>query len=108
MKLDKDNLRFKQAKDLLENTCKSFFLFGEAGTGKSTFIKHILKTSSKNIILTAPTGLAALNVKGVTIHSFFEFPFRTLIPNDKGIKCFPEDSRKKKIIQNMDTLIIDE
>lgn len=103
-----DNKEFKIAYDLISETNQSFFLTGRAGTGKSTFIKYITETIQKNFILVAPTGIAAINIGGVTIHSFFQFPLRPLIPDDEGIKLFKKDSDKRKIIEGLDTLIIDE
>ena len=106
--LDFDNVEFQTALDLIENTNQSFFLTGKAGTGKSTFLKHIVETSSKKYVVVAPTGIAAINVGGVTIHSFFQFPLRPLLPEDEGIKTFRTHAEKRKIIRAMDTLIIDE
>jgi len=108
MKLDLDNKEFQNTLELIQETGKSFFLTGKAGTGKSTFLKHIVKTTSKNFIVVAPTGIAAVNVGGVTIHSFFQFPLRPLLPEDEDIKIFWKDSEKRKIISELDTLIIDE
>lgn len=108
MKLDLDNIEFQNALELIQETDKSFFLTGKAGTGKSTFLKHIVETTSKNFIVVAPTGIAAVNVGGVTIHSFFQFPLRPLLPEDEDIKIFWKDSEKRKIISKLDTLIIDE
>ena len=108
MKSDQNNLRYSQALRMLEETYQSFFLYGEAGSGKSSFIKKISNQSAKKIVRVAPTGIAALNIEGVTINSFFQFPFRPLIPEDSDIKLFPVNSKKRKIIQAMDTLIIDE
>ncbi|HEX8514558.1 MAG TPA: AAA family ATPase [Bacteroidia bacterium] len=108
MELDLDNIEFQTAFDLIQNTNQSFFLTGKAGTGKSTFLKYIVDTTSKNYIVVAPTGIAAVNVGGVTIHSFFQFPLRPLLPQDDGIKTFWKDSEKRKLINAMDTLIIDE
>lgn len=108
MKLDTNNLEFQTALDLIQETNQSFFLTGKAGTGKSTFLKHIVETVSKNFVVVAPTGIAAVNVGGVTIHSFFQFPLRPLLPEDEDIRVFWKDSEKRKIISAMDTLIIDE
>jgi hypothetical protein len=108
MELDLDNIEFQMALDLIQETNQSFFLTGKAGTGKSTFLKHIVETTSKNYVVVAPTGIAAVNVGGVTIHSFFQFPLRPLLPEDEDIKMFWKNSEKRKIISAMDTLIIDE
>lgn len=106
--LDTDNPEFQTALELIENTNQSFFLTGKAGTGKSTFLRYIINNIGKSFIVVAPTGIAAVNVNGMTIHSFFEFPLRPLLPEDEDIKVFWKDSEKRKIIRNMDTLIIDE
>lgn len=108
MELDLDNIEFQTSLDLIQETNQSFFLTGKAGTGKSTFLKHIVETTSKNYVVVAPTGIAAVNVGGVTIHSFFQFPLRPLLPEDEDIKVFWKNSEKRKIIAAMDTLIIDE
>ena len=67
------NAEFKQALELMENSGKSVFITGRAGTGKSTLLTHFYRTTRKNVVILAPTGVAALNVKGQTIHSFFKF-----------------------------------
>lgn len=101
-------IEFNIAFDLVKNTNLSFFLTGRAGTGKSTFLKEVASTVDKNFVILAPTGISALNVKGATIHSFFQLPPRPLLPRDKGIKTFWEGSEKRKLIKLLDTLIIDE
>lgn len=93
---------------LLNNTCESYFLTGRAGTGKSSFIKLAQQDCKKSLMVLAPTGIAALNVGGSTIHSFFEFPNRPMLPEDTGIKSFWQGSEKRNMIQALDTLIIDE
>jgi tetratricopeptide (TPR) repeat protein len=108
MKLDLDNKEFKIAFDLVSNSNKSFFLTGKAGTGKSTFLKYIVENVDKNIVVVAPTGIAAINANGATIHSFFRFPLRPLVPDDDDIPIFYKGNEKRKIISTMDTLIIDE
>lgn len=101
-----DNPLFKKAFELIKTTNRSLFLTGKAGTGKSTFLKYVLSHIDKNIIVLAPTGIAALNVGGVTIHSFFRFPLRPLLPDDDDIPVL--SYAKKKLIKEMDLLIIDE
>lgn len=108
MDLDFDNKEFITAVQLIQEKNESFFLTGKAGTGKSTFLKHIVETTGKNFIVVAPTGIAAVNVGGATIHSFFHFPLRPLLPEDEDIKVFWKNSEKRSIISAMDTLIIDE
>ena len=67
MTLDTNNIEFQTALELIQETNQSFFLTGKAGTGKSTFLKHIVETVSKDFVVVAPTGIAAVNVGGVTI-----------------------------------------
>jgi ATP-dependent exoDNAse (exonuclease V) alpha subunit len=105
---DADNPEIQQALKIIGRTDHSVFLTGKAGTGKSTFLRYLVETVSKRFVIVAPTGIAAMNVKGQTIHSFFQFPLRPLLPEDKGIKKFHQESEKRQIIQKMDTLIIDE
>ena len=76
---------------------RSVLITGKAGTGKSTLIKKISNSILKKFVVVAPTGIAAINAGGVTIHSFFKFPIRELLPNDRGIKVFGDDSEQKKI-----------
>ena len=99
------------AKDLfekIEGSNQSFFITGKAGTGKSTFVHFFTQKTKKQVLLTAFTGIAAINVGGVTLHSFFRFPFRALLPNDEEITLFKEQDKKRKIIEEIDTIIIDE
>lgn len=92
----------------IENSNDSFFITGKAGTGKSTFIHFFTQKTGKQVLLTAFTGIAAVNVGGVTVHSFFRFPMRALIPNDDEIKIFEKSDPKRKVIEDIDTIIIDE
>lgn len=108
MIVDTNNSEFQTAFSLVQNTNQSFFLTGKAGTGKSTFLKHIVEVLDKNFVIVAPTGIAAVNVGGTTIHSLFRFPLRPLVPDDSGIKTFKDDSEQRALITSMDTLIIDE
>ena len=110
IEIDK-NPEFEKAVRLTEETNESFFLTGKAGTGKSTFIKYITNQVSKAFLILAPTGIAAINAGGVTIHSFFQFPFNPLPPDnpeESGLTIFNKNSEKRKIINNVDTVIIDE
>lgn len=104
--MDTDINRELEEFKYLFNEGKSVFLTGKAGTGKSTFIKKIISETEKNIVVVAPTGIAAVNIGGVTIHSFFKLPFQPLIPDDEHIPIITGDNRK--VISEMDTLIIDE
>lgn len=92
----------------IEESNQSFFITGKAGTGKSTFIHYFTQKTKKTVVLMAFTGLAAANIGGVTIHSFFRFPLRALLPGDEDIKVFHEKDNKRKIIEDLDTIIIDE
>lgn len=105
------NSEFKRAIELTEKTNESFFLTGKAGTGKSTFIKYITEHLYKSFLILAPTGIAAINAGGVTIHSFFQIPFNPIPPDspiENGLKIFQKKSEKRKIIANIDTVIVDE
>ena len=82
LKIDLDNPEFQQAYELLEKTNANVFLTGKAGTGKSTFLRYICKKLRKKHVVLAPTGVAAVNVGGVTIHSFFQMPLRPVPPDD--------------------------
>lgn len=94
--------------DLLENTDDSVFITGKAGTGKSTFIQYFTSKTQKKALLLAFTGIAAVNVGGQTIHSFFRFPLKPLLPDDPDIPVFNPKSRKYHIIETLDTIVIDE
>ena len=113
----------KYTLQFINQTNKSIFLTGKAGTGKTTLLKEILKTTHKNTVVVAPTGIAALNASGVTIHSMFQLPFGGFIPeninphfsdrvkfetkNTLG-RHFKMSGLKKAVIRNMELLIIDE
>lgn len=86
----------------VNQTHRSIFLTGKAGTGKTTLLHQIIETTHKNAVIVAPTGIAALNAGGVTIHSFFQLPFATFIPNNEYI---PDETTEKEIrIENFHTL----
>jgi len=96
-----------QALDLMEHSIKSLFLTGKAGTGKSTLVKHFIDTTQKNILVLAPTWVAAVNVGGTTIHSFFGLhPGITLEEVKDG--DYGMNSLKWKILEHVDTILIDE
>ena len=88
--------------NLIENTSENIFITGKAGTGKSTLLKYFKKNTAKNVAVLAPTGVAAVNIGGQTIHSFFRFPPR-LIQKENIRK-----RRNNEIIQRLDTVIVDE
>ena len=97
---------------LVENTGANVFITGKAGTGKTTFLKRLKEESTKNIIVLAPTGIAALNAGGMTIHSFFQLSFSPFIPGigqSKGNSRFNRYSKQKiKMLRAIDTIVIDE
>ena len=72
IELDKDNLEFNNAAEFVRHTDKLVYLTGKAGSGKTTFLKFIKSSTNKNTIVVAPTGVAAINAEGVTLHSFFQ------------------------------------
>ncbi len=98
------NKEMMQAYRLLKNTNTSFFLTGRAGTGKTTFIKNAQKEINKNFVILAPTGVAAINAGGMTIHSFFGFEPKVLTPFDKASL----NKENYAILRAADTIIIDE
>jgi len=102
------NNELRTAWDFVESTGRSIFLTGKAGTGKTTFLKTIMKHSRKRPIVVAPTGVAAINAGGVTIHSFFQLPFSPYVPGAKVESKFDFGKEKRKIIASSDLLIIDE
>lgn len=88
------------------NSGSHLFLTGEAGTGKSTLVRQYIKTTDRNVVVSAPTGIAALNVNGYTLHRLFSFSTTTTIEDVRGPNYYP--GRFSKAIKSMDTLIIDE
>ena len=102
------NVELRTAWDFVENTGRSIFLTGKAGTGKTTFLKTVMERSKKRPIVVAPTGVAAINAGGVTIHSFFQLPFSPYVPGAKVESKFDFGKEKRKIIASSDLLIIDE
>ena len=102
------NSELRTAWDFVESTGRSIFLTGKAGTGKTTFLKTIMEHSRKRPIVVAPTGVAAINAGGVTIHSFFQLPFSPYMPGAKVESKFDFGKEKRKIIASSDLLIIDE
>ncbi|MBI5603410.1 MAG: AAA family ATPase [Deltaproteobacteria bacterium] len=100
------NERFQQALELMENTDRHLFVTGKAGTGKSTLLDHFRKMTRKKIAVLAPTGVAALNVRGQTIHSFCGF--KPDISLDKVKKKSPKDSKRPTLYKQLETIVIDE
>ena len=113
--MEKDHL-FELAESYISQTGISVFLTGRAGTGKTTFLKYIVENTPKRCVVLAPTGVAAINAGGVTIHSFFQLPLCPYLPDVKELVTeyqLPEARRqlkkeKLKIIKTLDLLIIDE
>jgi hypothetical protein len=112
------------AEKFIHQTSQPIFLTGKAGTGKTTFLRHIVESTYKQTIIVAPTGIAALNAGGVTIHSFFQLPFAGFIPDfnedfqvNGSVKMeskrslmrhFNLNKERKQIMRNLELLIIDE
>ncbi len=100
--------------DFIEKTDRSIFLTGKAGTGKTTFLHSLKSKSLKRLIVVAPTGVAAINAKGVTIHSFFQMPFGPILPDGSSFQRKGDSFQRKfskikiNIIKSLDVLIIDE
>lgn len=102
------NRELEYARMLLRHTEHPFFLTGKAGTGKSTFLRRSVSQINKAFAVTAPTGIAAMNVGGMTLHALFRLPTRPLMPDDKGIVKFHPESVRYAVLRKMQTLIIDE
>jgi DNA-binding CsgD family transcriptional regulator len=122
MQHDPTNSLFALAADLVNNTSCHLFLTGKAGTGKTTFLKYIKERTKKNAVVVAPTGVAAINAAGVTMHSFFQLPFGPFVPasqnnynspgeiNDKHslFRNIRFNSNKRELLEELELLIIDE
>ena len=113
--IDLDNPEFQDAWSVIRKTHRSVFLTGKAGTGKSTFLKYICANTTKNHIVLAPTGIAAVNVGGQTMHSFFKIPFKPMVPDDpdyanptRMCKMLRYTKEKVKLIRELELIIIDE
>ncbi len=102
------NRELQTAWEFVEKTGKSVFLTGKAGTGKTTFLRDVVENSRKRVVVVAPTGIAAINAGGVTIHSFFQLPLHPWIPGMKSESKFAFSKEKRSIIKTIDLLIIDE
>ena len=123
IELDENNVEFNYASEFVKHTEKLVYLTGKAGTGKTTFLKSLKNNTSKNTVILAPTGVAAINAGGQTIHSFFHLPFGPFVLNDKRLRTskelgdldettiystFKYRDDKKIIIEQLELLIIDE
>lgn len=102
------NQELRTAWEFVENTGHSIFLTGKAGTGKTTFLKTVVEHSRKRPIVVAPTGVAAINANGVTIHSFFQLPLSPFVPGAKTQERYDFSKQKRQLIASVDLLIIDE
>ena len=105
------NKELELAFDFIEKTDRNVFLTGKAGTGKTTFLHRLKSTTLKRMVVVAPTGVAAINAKGVTIHSFFQMPFGPIIPGQSQDKTAQQRKFNKKkidIIRSLDLVVIDE
>ena len=114
--IDTGNKEFQDALNLVQYTRQSVFLTGKAGTGKSTFLKYVCQATKKKHVVLAPTGIAAINAGGCTLHSFFKLPFYPLLPDDpnfslQGSKLqsfLKYTAAHKKLLKNIELVIIDE
>ena len=114
MELDLDNKEWQDALQIINYTRRSLFLTGKAGTGKSTFLRYVAQHTKKKHVILAPTGIAAINAGGSTLHSFFRLPFHPLLPNDsrydrRHIKeTLKYTGAQRKLIREVELIIIDE
>lgn len=109
VELDSDNKKFFQAIKLVkESDASVIYLTGKAGTGKTTFLKYLRQVYDGNVVVLAPTGVAAVNAHAQTIHSFFQLELTPYVPEDDRLKKIKYFSTKREIIKNMSLLIIDE
>jgi len=120
--LDRSNEEFNIALDLAMNTHYSMYITGRAGTGKSTFLKYLDKIAGKNIVKLAPTGVAAINAGGQTLHSFFKIRPSVYTPDDPRLKSRKEQTeegpnitdyfhynlKRLKMLRGIETIVIDE
>ena len=114
------NTEFDLAFEIINYTRRNVFLTGKAGTGKTTFLRHLVQHSPKNIVVAAPTGVAAINAGGVTLHSLFFLPFQAFVPTlhsvdrniainkDELLRTLRISNQKREVIEEMELLIIDE
>lgn len=114
MDLDLNNQEWQEAMSIVENSRRSLFLTGKAGTGKSTFLRYISQHTKKKHVILAPTGIAAINAGGCTLHSFFHLPFHPLLPNDARYsnrnmrKTLKYSGDHIKLLREVELIIIDE
>ena len=116
MTVDTDNKEFQDALNLIQYTRQSVFLTGKAGTGKSTFLRYICANTKKKYVVLAPTGIAAINAGGSTMHSFFKLPFYPILPDDPNLSLqrgrihefFKYAKPHRKLLEQIELVIIDE
>lgn len=116
MRVDTDNTAFQDALNLIQYTRRSVFLTGKAGTGKSTFLRYVCEHTKKKHVVLAPTGIAAINAGGSTMHSFFKLPFHPLLPDDPNLSLqkgrihdfFKYTRHHRKLLEQIELVIIDE
>ena len=114
--VDTNNKEFQDALNLIQYTRQSVFLTGKAGTGKSTFLKYVCANTKKKHVVLAPTGIAAINAGGSTMHSFFKLPFYPLLPDDPNFSLqknrihefFKYSKAQRKLLEQVELIIIDE
>ena len=108
----RESMAYYLAEEFAMHTNRPLFITGKAGTGKTTFLRKLREQTPKNMVVVAPTGVAAINAGGMTIHSFFQLPVRTLIPTPQSYKqLFAEQrltQRKRNLIYHLEMLVIDE
>ena len=112
------NVQFEQVLNFVNQTNQSIFLTGKAGTGKTTLLKYIKQNTFKQLAIVAPTGVAAINAGGSTIHSFFQFPFTPFLPsikesgeinfNQSNLPSLKYNGQRLTIFRNLELLVIDE
>ena len=113
---DTSNREFQDALNLVKYTRQSLFLTGKAGTGKSTFLRYVTDNIKKKYVVLAPTGIAAINAGGSTLHSFFKLPFHPLLPDDPNLSLqkgrihefFKYAKPHRKLLEKLELIIIDE
>ena len=113
---DTSNREFQDALNLVKYTRQSLFLTGKAGTGKSTFLRYVCDNVRKKHVVLAPTGIAAINAGGSTLHSFFKLPFHPLLPDDPNLSLqkgrihefFKYTKPHRKLLEELELVIIDE
>lgn len=112
--IDLDNPEFQDIWKLISYTRQSVFMTGKAGTGKSTFLRYIVENTKKKTVVLAPTGIAAVNAGGVTLHSFFHLPFKPLLPDDPELQIknlrqrLKHSAEQQKLIRELELIVIDE